>query len=278
MLCRNFALSAVFCFFILSLSASAGSCESTGGNQNQNQNQTSMANAEGGTGVGIGTGGQGGQGGAGGDSSAVVSVLTNPVSSAELTGSSNSGVSGSGNSGVSIVYKYPIEFITPQMIQPQTFEGEIFSVLVGARLVVNGISVIVVGERDLPAIRFGMSAGKVVVLGTAQNHGKQFLATLHPRDQEYVGPTEQIGEMMTRMPNGTQFAFVELRTLTHSRGLAGAGATGEQNGKGLTSQISANLSGSTTVPYAMTTITFLDRKIEIVNCNDPAEHSNTLCK
>ena len=189
----------------------------------------------------------------------------------------NSG-NNTGNANVEITYRIPIELITPKMIEPIILDDEIFSHLQATKnIAIDGTQVIFVNGRNRLAIEFILSSGSINVLDTAQNHGKKFLATFHPRSGEYVGPIEQVREMLKDAPDGTKCVIVGVKTMTHTRGAAGVTSTGE-NSSNWTSAISGNIAGSTALPFIATTATFLDRKITIVNCNDPTEFENPLCR
>jgi hypothetical protein len=191
--------------------------------------------------------------------------------------SSSARLSDSGNSNVENTYEVPISLLTPEMIAPVVLKTELYPFLSAANgQEVDGVSIIFTDGRNIIPIRAAMSVKGVKILKTQQNHGKKFLATLHSRSDEYVGPMEQVREMRENAPKGTKCMLIGLNTITHTRGTAGIVGTGN-NQNDWTSAISANLAGSIAIPLVMTTATFIDKKITVVNCNDPVFFKEELC-
>jgi hypothetical protein len=184
----------------------------------------------------------------------------------------------SGNSSAQIDYKIPIALFTPEMIAPIVLETELYPFLSAVNgQDIDGVSVIFTDSRNIIPIRAAIAANGIKILGTQQNHGKKFLATLHSRSGEYVGPMEQVREMRRDAPDGTKCMLIGLNTITHTRGSAGVAGTGNSQDD-WTSVLSANLSGSMAVPLVMTTATFLNMEMEVINCNDPVLFEQDVCK
>ena len=186
-----------------------------------------------------------------------------------------SSVEESGNADVTL--EYPVNLVGAQMIAPVVLDNQIFSFIAG-RKVVDGIPVLFVDQRNYAAVRFAISSAKIGILGSAQDHGKKFLATLHSRVGEYLGPWEQAEELVAEAPEGTACVLVEIQTVSHTRGAGGAAGGGEHSSGGITSSIAANLAGSMAVPVTMTTATYLDTDLVVINCNDPSQYGDPLCQ
>lgn len=187
------------------------------------------------------------------------SAYSKSKSIAEIKDSANN------NNSNEIQIKYPLTLPVGQILVPRELSNDIFTIFYSFKnLMIKNTSIIFMHEGNEELVRYAVYTSGAQPVSADQNHGKKFFANLRPRSSEFLGPLEQLRELVDRSPNAKTIV-VDMHQMTQTRGYGGVAGTGEVTSN-MTSVLTSNGASSYRLPFVMLATTGLNKVVKLPEC------------